>query len=71
MSKTLSAKYYQEDKERLQKRACERYQNFSKKEKEKKLQYGCARYKISSEDEKKKLVENRKKFYRVRKNIFL
>ena len=71
MSKTSSAKYYQEGKERLQKRACERYQNFSKKEKEKKLQYGRARYKISSEDEKKKLVENRKKFYRVRKNVFL
>ena len=36
----LSAKYYQENKERLQNKACERYQNFSKKEKEKKQQYG-------------------------------
>ena len=35
MSKNLSAKYYEEVKERLQKKACERYQNLSKKEKEK------------------------------------
>ena len=32
MSKNLSAKYYQQN--RLQKKACERYQNFSKEEKE-------------------------------------
>ena len=36
MSKNLSAKYYQENKERLQKRACERYHNLSKEEKEEK-----------------------------------
>ena len=36
MSKNLSAKYYQENKERLQKKACERYQSLSKEEKEKK-----------------------------------
>ena len=36
MSKNLSAKYYQENKERLQKKACERYQNFSKEENKKK-----------------------------------
>ena len=35
MSKNSSAKYYRENKERLQKRACERYQNLSKEEKEK------------------------------------
>ena len=35
MSKNLSAKYYQENKERLQKKAPERYQNLSKEEKEK------------------------------------
>ena len=29
----LSAKYYQENKERLLKKACERYQNLSKEEK--------------------------------------
>ena len=33
MSKHLSGKYYQENKERLQKKACERYQNLSKEEK--------------------------------------
>ena len=35
MSKNLSAKYYQEIKERLPKKACKRYQNPSKVEKEK------------------------------------
>ena len=34
MSKNLSAKYYQENKERLLKNARERYQNLSKEEKE-------------------------------------
>ena len=33
MSKNLSAKYYQENKERLQKKSCERYQNLSKHKK--------------------------------------
>ena len=47
MSKTLSAKYYQENKEGLQKKARERYQNLSKEEKEKKQQYGRDRYKKS------------------------
>ena len=36
MFKNLSAKKYQGNKERLQKKACERYQNLSKEEKEKK-----------------------------------
>ena len=35
MSKNLSAKYYQENKERLQKKARERYKNLSKEENEK------------------------------------
>ena len=35
MYKLLSAKYNQEKKERLQKKALERYQNLSKEEKEK------------------------------------
>ena len=43
MSKNLSAKYYQENKEWLQKKAHERYQNLSKVEKEKKRQYGYER----------------------------
>ena len=61
MSKTLSAKYYQENKEKLQKKARERYQNLSKEEKEKKPQYGRECYKNLSEDEKQKLVQYRKK----------
>ena len=35
MCKNLSTKYYEENKERLQKKACERYQNLYKEEKEK------------------------------------
>ena len=45
MSKTLSAKYYQENKERLQRQARGRYQNLSKEQKEKKQQYNRERYK--------------------------
>ena len=36
MSKNLSAKYCQENKERFQKKAYERYQNLSKEKKKKK-----------------------------------
>ena len=35
ISKPLSAKYYQENKERLQKKVRERYQNLSKEKKKK------------------------------------
>ena len=52
MSKSVSAKYYQENKERLQEKARDRYQNLSKEEKEKKCQYGCESYKNLSEDKK-------------------
>ena len=38
-SKNSSAKYYRENKERLQKKPHEKYQNLSKEEKEKKQQY--------------------------------
>ena len=44
MSKNLSAKHYQENKERLQKKARERCQNVSKEEKDKKQQYAHERY---------------------------
>ena len=40
MSKDSSAEYYQNNKERLQKKACKRYQSLSNKRK-KKLQYVC------------------------------
>ena len=71
MSKNLSAKYYQENKERLRKKDRERYQNLSTAKKEKKQQYDRERYKNISEDEKNGLVEYRKKYYRMRKSILL
>ena len=71
MSKNLSAKCSQENRERLYKKACWRYQNLSNGEKEKKKQYGCERYKNLSEEKKQKLVEYRKEYYRMRKNVRL
>ena len=68
MATNLSGKHYQENKG-LQEKACERYQNLSKKEKVKQQQYGREHYKNLSEDEKQKLLEYRKKYYRMRKNI--
>ena len=65
MSKDSSAKYYQNNKERLRKKACERYESFSK---EKEWEYGCKRYKKLPEDKKQKLVKYRKKYYKKRKN---
>ena len=67
MSENLSAKYYQENKERLQKKACERYQSLSKEEKEKKSDNMAVNL---AENEVNKLVEHRKK-YRMRKNNLL
>ena len=61
MSKNSSAKYYQGNKKRLQKKARERHQNLSKVEKEKKQQYGFECYKNLSEDEKQKLAEYKKR----------
>ena len=55
ISKDLSAKQYQDNKERL-KRACERYKSLSAEQKDKKQQYGCERYKNLSKNEKQKLV---------------
>ena len=45
LSKNLPVRYYQENKERLQKKDRETYQNISKEEKQKKRQYVCERYK--------------------------
>ena len=41
MSKDLLAEYYQNNKERLEKKVPERYQSVSRNEKETKRQYGC------------------------------
>ena len=62
ISKTLPAKYYEKNKERLQKKARERYQNLSREEKEKKRQYVRECYKNLSKDEKDE------KNYKMRKN---
>ena len=71
ISKNSSAKYYQENKERPQRKARKRYQSLSKKDKEKKWQYACELYKNLPQDEKQNLVEHRKKNYKMRKNTLL
>ena len=56
MSKNLSAKYQEENKEKQQKKGIKiflkRYRNLSIEEKEKKRQYGCECYKNLPKDEK-------------------
>ena len=47
----MSAKYYEANEERQQKKAPERYQNLSKEEKEKKQRYCGERYKNLSDNE--------------------
>ena len=47
ISKNLLAKYYKENKEKIQKKARERYQSLSKEEKEIKQKNGSNRYKKS------------------------
>ena len=69
MSKTLSGKYCEGNKEIVPKKACQRYQNISKGEKEKKPHYSHEQYKNLSEDEK--LVEYRKNYYRMKKKRFI
>ena len=74
MSKNVSAKYYQENKERLQKKTFKRYQNLSKEEKEKKSQYGHERYRNLSEHEKQKpksLLSLEKKYRMRKKCLFI
>ena len=56
MSKDSRAKYYKNNKERLQKKLVKDI----KEEKEKKRLYVCEQYKNLPEDEKQKLVEYRK-----------
>ena len=62
-SKKLSVKYYQEKKERLQKKACERHQNLSKQKKEKNQQYSCEWYKKISQK------MNNKSIFTIEKSI--
>ena len=64
MFKSISSKYYQENKERLQKKSLAKYiKVFLKKKKKKKRQYGHERYKNLPENEKQRLVEYRKNNY--------
>ena len=71
MSKDSSAKYYQKNKERLQKKACKDTKVFLKKKKKKKQQYGCEQYKNLPEDGNQKLVEYKKNIINCEKNAFL
>ena len=57
MSKDSIAKYHQNNKERVQKKACEKYQSIFEDKKKKKGQYGPERYKNLPENGKQKLVE--------------
>ena len=70
MSKNLSAKYFQENKYRLQRKSSWKILNFSKEEKRKSNNIVVNVTKIS-EDEKQELVEYRKKYYRMRKKFLL
>ena len=45
MSKDLSARYYQRNKEKIQRKSRERYKNLSEREHNKKQQYCCKRFK--------------------------
>ena len=54
MSKGSMTNYYQNNKERLKKKAPERYQSLFKVKKEKKQKYGCQSYKDRTKDEKQK-----------------
>ena len=65
----MSARYCKKNKERIQKKSCERYQNLSKEEKNKKQEYGHKQYKNVWKTEKQKLVEYRKKNIVKCKNI--
>ena len=67
--KDSSSKYYQDNKEILQKKLIKDIKVFLKKKKKKAIIR--ERYKIFSKNEKQKLVEYRKKYYRMRRNTLL
>ena len=69
MHTNSSARYYQKNKEKLQKVVSRRYQNLSVEEKEKMHQYGSERYKFLPGHKNQKLVEYRKKYYEIRKGF--
>ena len=53
MTREPSAKYYQRNKEKIQKNLRERYQNLTEEGKNKRREYGRERYENFVEDEKK------------------
>ena len=72
----MAKNYYQKQRERLRKEACERYQNRSEEEKGRRLQKVRKRYEHFTEEEKEKrhsknlseeqnqkLVEHRRNYY--------
>ena len=73
MSKDFSAKYYQDNKERLGKKAIKRYQTLSKEEKEKNNNMALNSTKIYQKMKNclKKLSEHRKNYYKTRKSTSL
>ena len=72
ISEDSSAKYYQNNKERLEKKNLVKdIKVFLKKKKKKEWQNGLEQYKSLQEDEKQKLVEFRKKYYKMRKKSLI
>ena len=71
MSKNLSAKYYQEKNERIQKKLAKVIKIILKMKKRKKQRYGLEHYENLSEDAKLKLVEYRIKYHKMRKYTLL
>ena len=70
MSKNVSAKYYQENKERLLKKLVKDIKIVLKR-KRKKQQYGCERYKNFSEYKKQRLLEYRKALQNEKKSFII
>ena len=69
MSKNLSVKYYQENKERLpKKKFVKDIKNFLKTKKKKSGYIVVNATEISQKMKKNKLVEYRNKYYKTRKN---
>ena len=60
----MSTEYYQKNKERLRKKARERYQNISNKEKSKRWKYGHERNRNLSEEENNKKYQYGRERYK-------
>lgn len=67
MSKDLPARYYQKNKERIEKKSQERIKIFLQKEKTKQ-EYGCEQYKNFSQTKKQRQVNFAKIYYEMQNN---